>query len=367
MANRVGGTRYCPSCGQRVRADATICPRCDASLVEEPPSPPVARDGRGTWLVLGLALGVAIMALLGCALFGGMHIYDFVDARMGEPEPTRVYRMVTRPALTATATLSGTIAVSPTATISATATATAALESKMWPGRRERDPIGGGEEPSPEPSASPTPEPTAIEEATATPVPSATPEPSPTPESTPTPTATLPVTVTTATASEGITLTLSPPEMLGTLAGDETSETAPAPPGIGVAMDGLILVLGDVLRPADDALVEADPVNEATGEGNELLMVAASLTCTLEEDDACPVDLAALRLQGGDDTAWEPRTGVQGVAGLLTEGAIEGGSTRTGWLIYEIPQERETLVLAYEHVDGQVGYLALPEPAGIGD
>lgn len=366
MANRVGGTRYCPSCGQRVRADATICPRCDASLVEEPPSLPAARDGRGTWLALGLALGVAIMALLGCALFGGMHIYDFVDARVGEPEPTRVYRMVTRPAVTAT--LSGTVAVSPTATVSATAAATAALESKMWPGRREREPIGGGEAPSPEPSASPTPEPTATEEATATPEPPATPEPSPTPESTPTPTATLPVTVTTtATASEGITLTLSPPEMLGTLAGDETSETAPAPPGIGVAMDGLILVLGDVLRPAADALVEADPANEATGEGNELIMVAASLTCTLEEDDACPVDLTALRLLGGDDTAWEPRTGVQGVAGLLTEGAIEGGSTRTGWLIYEIPQERETLVLAYEHVDGEVGYLALPEPAGIGE
>jgi len=132
-----------------------------------------------------------------------------------------------------------------------------------------------------------------------------------------------------------------------------SSRSNPAPRGSEVAIGGMTLAVGEVVRPADEIVAEANPFNDEPEEGHEYLMLTLSVTCNKGTDETCDIAPSLeIELVGSSGVVREPELFIAGVDGELEAEKLFGGATKSGKLFFQIGKEETDLVLIYSEFLG---------------
>ncbi len=138
-----------------------------------------------------------------------------------------------------------------------------------------------------------------------------------------------------------------------------SSRSNPAPPGSEVSLDDITLLIGEVVRPADTIIEEANEFNSDPDAGNEYLMLDFSATCKKPSDESCNFNLFSVSIVGSSGITHNPEIMMAGIDNEFEDGEFFGGATRSGWIIFEIGQDETDLVLIYDEFLGDVVYMAV--------
>lgn len=151
------------------------------------------------------------------------------------------------------------------------------------------------------------------------------------------------------------------PEATSTATPPSTPRWGVVPPGEVVVAGWISLKVQGLTRPADRIVASANQFNPVAEPGNEYVLIETSITCLKSESEPCFVSpLINFRLIGAA-TEYTPEILLLDVPGLLEGGELQGGSTSTGDLAFEIDSEETHLTLMYETILGaDRTFLAVP-------
>lgn len=138
-----------------------------------------------------------------------------------------------------------------------------------------------------------------------------------------------------------------------------SARSNPAPPGFEVTLGSVTVSVGEVIRPATEIVMDANPFNTEPEEGQEYIFVEVITTCEEGQDDTCEIIGFEFSLIGSSGVVYEPEIFVAGVEGLYEGGEFFGGATRSGYMPFLIEQTETDLILKYEELFGGDAYLAL--------
>lgn len=140
-----------------------------------------------------------------------------------------------------------------------------------------------------------------------------------------------------------------------------TSRSNPAPPGAEVDVGDLTIVVGEVIRPADEMIKEANSFNSDPEAGDEYILVSVELRCNKGSDEECSYYSIEFNLVGSTGVTREPEIFIAGLDGMLESGELFGGARTDGWLVFQIGVDETDLVLIYEELFRGKVFLAIPD------
>jgi hypothetical protein len=149
-----------------------------------------------------------------------------------------------------------------------------------------------------------------------------------------------------------------PPTVTTSPAG--STRDLPLPRGTTLEIGGdIVLVVADVVRPADDIVETANSFNVNPESNQEYIQVTVVLNCQKDASDKCLFTISSLQAVGADGNVIDPSFGIVGIEGELESGEFFGGSTRTGKLFYLVPKGDSSVVLFYDPFIGDLIYLGI--------
>jgi len=127
-----------------------------------------------------------------------------------------------------------------------------------------------------------------------------------------------------------------------------SSRSNPAPAGSEVKIDDYVVVVTEVISPADDIVRRGNMFNTTPEPGNHYVFVNTTVTCTLPSDQSCNLSTFEFTLIDASGIAHDPGIFLTGVTGLLEDGEFFGGATKSGYLAFIVPDDDAGLILHYE-------------------
>ena len=122
----------------------------------------------------------------------------------------------------------------------------------------------------------------------------------------------------------------------------------PAPVGSEVSVNNMTFTLLEAVRPADEIVAEGNMFNPTPEEGSEYVLVRLSIRCDRGPDATCRPAVFEFSIVDSGGLVHDPSIMTSGVPGLLEFDEMFGGATKTGGLIFEVPEDDAGLVLIYE-------------------
>ncbi len=132
-------------------------------------------------------------------------------------------------------------------------------------------------------------------------------------------------------------------------------DPAPAAPiGISQQVGSLTLTVDNVIRPAnhiaDDATFYTQPEP-----GQEYLAVDITVTCNLPAEEACYLSSADFGASGAQGSSYMAEIMTTGIGRALEGGELKGGSSRSGYLFFQVNRDDSGLVMQYPRLFGLSG------------
>lgn len=143
--------------------------------------------------------------------------------------------------------------------------------------------------------------------------------------------------------------------------GETRDQPYPANAVVDLGDDTQMSIVG-IVRPANDAVLQANQFNEEPEPGLEYAMLRLLVECNKSTNDKCSFSTYGLHVVGADGTVHD----LAFVAGLTDEldASTEffGGSSIEGNVVFLVPQGDPSAVLYYEPLFiGSPIYIALPQ------
>lgn len=170
--------------------------------------------------------------------------------------------------------------------------------------------------------------------------------------------------VSVSTTEPGVVATEMPaPTIVPTTAPLGSARSNPAPLGTEVDIGSFTLSIGEVVRPANARIAEANTFNSDPEPGNEYLMLVLNATCNKGFDESCSIaPIYETSLVGSTGVIREPEIFIAGIDNMFESGEMFGGVTLTGWLVFEVAEGETDLILIYEDFLGRnKAYLAISQ------
>lgn len=127
-----------------------------------------------------------------------------------------------------------------------------------------------------------------------------------------------------------------------------SARSNPAPLGAQVSVDNMTFMITEVIAPANDIVREGNQFNSEPEPGQQYIFVNISTTCDKGTDDTCNLFGFEFSLIDSSGITHDAELFVAGVNGLFEPGEFYGGATKTGYLVFLVPEGDESLILKYE-------------------
>ena len=139
-----------------------------------------------------------------------------------------------------------------------------------------------------------------------------------------------------------------------------STRSNPAPVGSEVRIDDYLIVVTEVVSPADDIVQQGNMFNTAAEQGKHYIFANTSVSCTLPADQSCTLSTFEFKVIDSAGIAHDSEFLLAGVTGLLEDGEFYGGATKSGYLPFIVPNDDAGLILHYEAlIFGGEAFIAL--------
>lgn len=130
------------------------------------------------------------------------------------------------------------------------------------------------------------------------------------------------------------------------------AEDKPIPTGQLVKFDDFDVEIGEFVFPASQRVNQMNQFNESPAAGTEYALLSLTLTCKKSGSDVCRGGLLNIRLVDSAGEEWGEPTFLVLDPDLDSKEAI-GGSSMTGWVGFEFPEQGSTVDLVKMWISGQ--------------
>lgn len=135
-----------------------------------------------------------------------------------------------------------------------------------------------------------------------------------------------------------------------------TSRFNPAPYGSEVLSDNLIISITELIRPADQLVLDGNIYNSTPEDGKEYSFIKLRIVCNRAPDQKCSFTSFDFKLVDTAGNVEENEMFTMGVENILEGGELFGGASEEGYLIFIVDKAELHPVLMYEPFIGESVY-----------